>query len=73
MILYPLPSVVALVGWLYVYWASGKTPMLLSLAWIVAGTVAFLIWARIEKTWPSGPRAIREDYLTAQREADPDS
>jgi hypothetical protein len=43
--------------------------MLLSLAWIAAGTVAFLIWARMEKTWPFGPRSIREEYLTAQREA----
>jgi amino acid transporter len=68
MALYPLPSVVALIGWIYVYWASGKTPMLLSLAWIAAGTVAFLIWARVEHTWPFGPRPIREQYLTAQRD-----
>jgi len=59
---------VALIGWVYVYWASGKLPMLLSLAWIAAGTVAFLLWARIENTWPFGPRSIREEYLAAQRE-----
>lgn len=70
MVLYPLPSLVALVGWIYVYWASGATPMLLSLAWIAAGTVAFVIWARIERTWPFGPRVIREDYLTAQRDSE---
>ncbi len=69
MALYPLPSLVALVGWVYVYWASGKTPMLLALAWIAAGTVAFLFWARFEKTWPFGPRTIREAYLTEQRKA----
>jgi amino acid transporter len=69
MVLYPLPSLVALVGWIYVYWASGTTPMLLALAWIAAGTMAFGIWARIEHTWPFGPRSIREDYLTAERNA----
>jgi len=69
MFLYPLPSVVAVIGWIYVYWASGKTAMGLSLAWIVAGTIAFLIWARVERTWPFGPRTIHEEYLTAQRDA----
>jgi amino acid transporter len=69
MFLYPLPSAVAVIGWIYVYWASGKAAMGLSLAWIAAGTIAFLIWARVERTWPFGPRAIHEEYLTAQRDA----
>lgn len=69
MFLYPLPSILAAIGWAYVYWASGKAPMLLALAWLAAGTVAFLVWARVEKTWPFGPRVIREEYLAAQRAA----
>jgi amino acid transporter len=71
MIWYPLPSVIAAIGWAYVYWASGTTPMLLALAWLVVGTVAFLIWARVEKTWPFGPRVIREEYLAAQHAQEP--
>jgi amino acid transporter len=66
MLLYPLPSVLALVGWVFVYMSSGTKPILLSLAWIAAGAVAFLIWSRREKTWPFGPKDIREEYRMAQ-------
>lgn len=61
--LYPIPSLLALAGWLYVYFSSGAFSIILSLAWIVAGGIAFLIWARIEHTWPFGPRDVREEYL----------
>jgi hypothetical protein len=29
--------------------------------------VAFLVWARIERTWPFGPKVIREEFLDEQR------
>ena len=61
--LYPLPSVIALVGWLYIYKSAGTKPILLSLAWLAAGGVAFLIWARAERTWPFGPKEIRESFI----------
>lgn len=62
--LYPLPSIIALVGWLYAYYASGWLPIWLSLAWVAAGIVAFLLWARyVEHTWPFGPKEIKEEYL----------
>jgi amino acid transporter len=62
--LYPLPSLIALVGWAYVYYASGPLPILLSLAWVAAGVVAYLLWARfVEHTWPFGPKGIKEEYL----------
>jgi amino acid transporter len=61
--LYPIPSVIALVGWLYVYYSSGWLPIALSLAWIVAGIIAFAIWARIEHIWPFAQQEIREDYI----------
>ena len=67
--LYPLPSVVALVGWLYIYKSAGTKPILLSLAWLVAGGVAFLIWARAERTWPFGPKEIRESFVESAEEA----
>ncbi len=66
--LYPLPSVVAMVGWLYIYKSAGTKPILLSLAWLAAGVVAFLIWARAERTWPFGPKEIREPFLENARE-----
>jgi len=62
--LYPLPAIIALVGWAYVYYSSGLVPILLSLAWVAAGVVAYLFWARfVEHTWPFGPKEIKEEYL----------
>jgi amino acid transporter len=67
--LYPVPSVIALIGWLYIYKSAGTKPILLSLAWLVAGGVAFLIWARTERTWPFGPKQIRESFRESAEEA----
>lgn len=64
--LYPLPAIIALVGWIYVYYSSGSTSIISSLIWVVAGIVAFLIWARVEHTWPFGSKEIREAYLEEQ-------
>ncbi|MGI9060430.1 MAG: APC family permease [Ktedonobacteraceae bacterium] len=60
--LYPIPSLLALVGWIYVYFSSGAFSILLSLGWIVAGVIVFLIWARIEHTWPFGSKDVVEEY-----------
>jgi amino acid transporter len=68
MTLYPLPSAVALIGWIYIYYHAGAKPILLSLAWLAAGGVAFLIWARAENTWPFGRREIRESFLENAKE-----
>ena len=62
--LYPVPSIVALVGWVFVYNASGAMAILGSLAWLAAGMVAFLGWARIERTWPFGAKDIHEEFVT---------
>jgi amino acid transporter len=61
--LYPLPSLIAFVGWGYVYYAATLQPILLSLGWLAIGVIAFLIWARLEHTWPFGPKEIHETYL----------
>ncbi|MFB9835704.1 APC family permease [Actinoallomurus acaciae] len=67
--LYPLPSIVALVGWLYIYKSAGTKPILLSIAWLAVGVAAFLVWARAERTWPFGPKEIKESFLTNAEEA----
>ncbi|MEY9846660.1 fructoselysine transporter [Streptacidiphilus sp. BW17] len=76
MLLYPLPSVVAGIGWLVIYgWADkanpGVHPIEWSLAWVALGVVAYLIWSRVEKSWPFGPKEIHEEYLTAQEQPVP--
>ncbi|MRH88205.1 amino acid permease [Nocardia sp. SYP-A9097] len=68
MFLYPLPAVVAAVGWLAIYGYADKSnpgvhPIEWSLAWVGLGVIAFLIWARAEGVWPFGPKEIQEEYL----------
>ncbi len=72
---YPLPALVAATGWLYVFSATADQHLdlgpvrinlvLVALAWLALGLGAFLLWARAEKSWPFGPREIREEFLTA--------
>jgi amino acid transporter len=64
--LYPLPSLIALAGWLFIYVQSGNWTILISLAWLALGVVAFVIWAYYERTWPFGEKEIREEFLEAQ-------
>ncbi|WP_406840157.1 APC family permease [Streptomyces sp. AHU1] len=66
--LYPLPSLLALAGWLTIYGyadrnSPGRHPIEWSLAWLALGLVAFAVWARLEKVWPFGPKEVGEEYL----------
>ncbi|WP_228718558.1 APC family permease [Kitasatospora acidiphila] len=68
--LYPVPGIVAAIGWLVVYGyadrnAPGYHPIEWSLAWVAAGVLAFLIWSKVERVWPFGPQEIREEYRQA--------
>jgi hypothetical protein len=40
-------------------------PVAVSLGIVGVGAIAFLVWARIERTWPFGPNEIREEYAQA--------
>lgn len=69
--LYPVPSILAFIGWgfIYVYAdanSPGRHPIEWSLAWLGAGVIAYLVWAKVEHLWPFGPKQIREAYLAAQ-------
>jgi len=69
--LYPVPSIVAFVGWCVIYGyadknSPGRHPIEWSLAWLALGCVAYVLWARFEKVWPFGPKEITEDYLTPE-------
>jgi len=47
--LYPLPCLLALVGWLYVYVSSGWLYIMLGLGTLASGVVAFLIWSKHQR------------------------
>jgi len=66
--LYPLPSLVALAGWLYVYASATAAALIGSTVWLAAGVVAFLGWAPYHHNWPRGTKQVREAFLQAQRE-----
>jgi len=68
--LYPVPSVLAFVGWGFMYVSAdhnspGRRPIEWSLVWLAAGGVAFVLWARRERTWPFGEKTVEERYLAA--------
>src|SRR5215475_6473962 len=58
--LYPVPCVVALLGWVYVYVSASPLSLILSGAWILFGLVVFVVWAKLNKAWPFAPTEVRE-------------
>jgi len=50
--LYPLPSLIALVGWVFIYLTLDRLIILFSLAALAIGVVSFLIWSRSASKWP---------------------
>ncbi len=50
--LYPLPCLVALGGWLFVYFSSGWLYIGLGLATLAAGALVFLAWSGLRGEWP---------------------
>jgi amino acid transporter len=65
--LYPLPCLLALVGWVFVFYMADTESQLLSFGWLALGLVAFLIWARVTRAWPFAPCEVHEVYLERQR------
>jgi amino acid transporter len=61
--LYPVPCVIALLGWIYVYFSASTISLVLSGVWIVAGLAVFMAWAKFNRSWPFAPVEIRETYL----------
>jgi len=50
--LYPLPSLIALAGWLFIYLTLGRQIIIFSLMALAVGVVCFLVWSRSESKWP---------------------
>ncbi|MEU0794510.1 APC family permease [Amycolatopsis sp. NPDC005961] len=66
--LYPVPTIVALVGWVYIYVSATWLSIGLSLGWIAVGALAYLVYAKTEKTWPFGPKEIKEAFASTEPE-----
>lgn len=63
--LYPIPSFLAFVGWIYVFASSGWSAIRLAIIWTVLGVGAFLVWAYRERVWPfhALKDEVRESFL----------
>ncbi len=50
--LYPVPAVVAFLGWTYIFLTSGWGYIGMGLVTLLAGIAVFLAWARLTRMWP---------------------
>jgi amino acid transporter len=53
--LYPLPCLVALFGWVFVYATTGRLFVIMGAGTLLIGAVVFFIRARVRREWPFGP------------------
>jgi amino acid transporter len=54
--LYPLPTAVALVGWLFIFATTNMRVIGFGLALLAAGVVCFLVWSKRSAQWPFAGR-----------------
>lgn len=57
--LYPVPTLVALVGWAFLFATTDFRVILFGLGALGAGCVAFLFWARSTNRWPFSVEEVR--------------
>lgn len=50
--LYPLPSLVALTGWIFLFVTSDLTVLMFALGVILAGIAFFMVWSYATQRWP---------------------
>jgi len=50
--LYPLPSIVALIGWLFIFATTPWPVVVLGLSTLMLGVVFFLVWSWYTERWP---------------------
>ena len=53
--LYPLPNLVALVGWIFLFATSGWQVIAFGLGTLLAGVAVFIAWSRWTHRWPFAP------------------
>jgi len=50
--LYPIPCLVALAGWMFIFATTSPKVIALGLGSLATGVIAFLIWSKQNRTWP---------------------
>jgi hypothetical protein len=62
--LYPLPSLVALLGWIFIFATTPPTVIAFGLGALALGAVCFGAWSWKGRTWPF---EAREGFLDGRR------
>ena len=52
--LYPLPVILAIAMWLFVFYATGQTIIVSFFVVLLSGVVVYLVLAKMQKQWPFG-------------------
>ncbi|MBV8580891.1 MAG: hypothetical protein JOZ86_09665 [Candidatus Eremiobacteraeota bacterium] len=50
--LFPVPAVIALVGWVYVFVSAGRNAIAYGLVTVAVGAVVYLVRAGLAREWP---------------------
>src|SRR5881409_3089303 len=58
--LYPLPSLVALLGWIFIFATTPPTVIAFGMGALLLGVLAFAAWSWRGRTWPFGARVPEE-------------
>ncbi|GAC1657376.1 MAG: APC family permease [Vulcanimicrobiaceae bacterium] len=63
--LFPVPALLALAGWTYLFLNAGKAAIIFGIASLLCGAAVFLIRARVSRDWPfaqppKGPLAVHK-------------
>jgi len=53
--LYPLPSLIALIGWVFIFATTDWPVIVLGLGTLLLGAICFLGWSWYTERWPFGP------------------
>jgi amino acid transporter len=56
--LYPIPSLIALLGWIFIFATTPLTVIAFGLGALALGLACFALWSWKQKTWPFAPQEV---------------
>ena len=63
MVLYPLPIIITIAGWIYIFISTGTDMMKYGLIVIALGIIAWLIKSAVAKEWPFKKSGHKEQQV----------
>jgi len=61
--LYPIPSIIAFVGFSFIFISSGFNAIVLGLLWLLIGIAFFIVWAKLNSEWPFNKKFLSNKVL----------